>query len=586
MDEQKEIKQLKGVVRRRKKAFVIASSAIFLLGLVIAFALPPIYLSRTTILIENQQIPEEYVQTTITGYVEERLQVITQQIMSRTRLLEVIKQFNLYADLQSRYTTEEIIEGMRDDIHLETISADVIDRRTGRPTAATIAFTLSYEGADPSTVQKVSSVLASLYLEQNLKSREQRASNTTTFLQQELDELKGQIDTFQKKISEFKTAHTGALPEHIQINLQASARLEMQLDQMDMQIRSLQERKIYLEGQAASVDPLTPVVTEDGKTIMHPKERLKFLRLQLISLQSALAEKHPDIKKLKREIDELEAQVGESDDSLAKVRRLSELQGQLAILEGKLGPKHPDVIKLSKEVELLTKEVENLQAEKATLSVAEKSPDNPAYISLMTQIASTEMEIKGLVEEKENIKQKIDIYQRKIENAPVVEKEYNDLTRDYENAKYKYNEIMTKLMEARVAQGMEESQQGERFTIIDPAQLPEKPFKPNRVAIILIGFVLALGAGVGLAAAQESLDTSIKTAEEINAVTGLPVFSVISLMETDEERRARRIRGALFALGTIVVMIVALVLVDRLVMPLDILWIKIQRRMMMLGLPI
>ena len=133
---------------------------------------------------------------------------------------------------------------------------------------------------------------------------------------------------------------------------------------------------------------------------------------------------------------------------------------------------------------------------------------------------------------------------------------------------------------------MEESQRGERFTIIDPAQLPEKPFKPNRIAIILISFVLALGAGVGLAAVQESFDASIKTADQINAATGLPVFSVISLMETDEERRARRIKRILFVFGAIGVIIVALVLVDRLVMPLDILWIKIQRRMMMMGLPI
>ncbi len=203
MDEPKAI-DLKGLIRRRKKSFVLSFLSVIFMAVLIAFVLPPIYLSQSTILIEDQQIPREYVQTTITGFVEERLQVITQQIMSRSRLMEIINRFNLYQEMRDRYTTEEIIGKMRDDIHLETISAEVMDRRTGRPTAATIAFTLSYEGKNPSTVQKVSNVLASFYLEQNLKSREQRASNTTIFLQQESDALKGQIDAIENKISEFK----------------------------------------------------------------------------------------------------------------------------------------------------------------------------------------------------------------------------------------------------------------------------------------------------------------------------------------------------------------------------------------------
>ena len=580
MDTQKDIKDLKGIIRRGKKIFIITSLSIFLLAVVIAFVLPSLYLSQSTILIEGQQIPKEYVQSTITGYVDERLQVITQRIMSRARLMEIIDRFNLYQEMRERYTTGEIIEKMRKDIALETISADVVDR-SGRATTATIAFTLLYEGKNPSTVQKVTNVLTSLYLEQNLETRERRASDTTAFLEQERGELKKQIDVIQTEISTFKKKHTGELPEYIQVNLQAIARLENGLGRIDMQIRSLKERNVYLKGQIASVDPLTPVVTETGKIMMHPKERLKYLRLELITLQSSLSEKHPDIKKLKREIEELEAQEGESDDSIAKVRRLNDLQGQLAALKGKLGPKHPDVIKLSKEVSLLSEEVGKLQTEQATLTVAEQKPDNPAYINLMIQIATAETEIKGLIQERKIIKQKIEEYLVKVENAPLVEKEYNDLVRDYENAKHKYNEVTNKLLEARISQGMEESQRGERFTIIDPGHMPEKPYKPNRVAIILIGFVLALGAGIGIAAAREAIDTSVKTAEELNILTGMPVFSTISLIKTDEERQARRKKRWLWIFAAIGVIVLALVLFNSFVMPLDILWIKIQRRAMM-----
>ena len=176
-------------------------------------------------------------------------------------------------------------------------------------------------------------------------------------------------------------------------------------------------------------------------------------------------------------------------------------------------------------------------------------------------------------------------YNKKIEAAPLVEKEYSELTRDYQSAKMKHNEIMNKLLTARISQGMEQTQRGERFTIAEPARLPQKPFKPNRIAIILLGFVLALGAGVGLAAVREAVDRSVKTADELNSITGVPVFSVISLMETDEERRARLIRRILLVATAIGVIVVALILVNQFVMPLDIIWPKVQRRLAMMELP-
>ncbi|SPD73190.1 conserved membrane hypothetical protein [uncultured Desulfobacterium sp.] len=582
MDDQTQIKDLKGIVRRGRKSFTIVFSAIFVLGLIIAFALPPIYRSQSTILIENQQVPEQYVQPTITGYVEERLQMITQQIMSRSKLLEVIDNFGLYPEMKQKYTTEEIVEEMRDDIKLETISAEVGDMKTGRQMVATIAFTLSYEGKSPSVVQKVANVLASLYLEQNLKTRGQQASDTTVFLQQERDQLKTQIDEIQEKVSEFKQKNAGSLPEYTQINLQNMARFESELSQADTQIRSLQERLIYLKGQLAGVDPLSPVVTEEGKAIMNPRERLKYLRMELVSQQSILSEKHPDIIRLKSEIRELEAQTGGSDDSVEKARRLNDLKGKLAGLEAKLGPKHPDVVRTKNEIELLSKQLEELKSDTTIASISEKQPDNPAYINLMTQIASAEMDIKTYTQQKAEIKKKIDDYMSKIEKAPMLEKEYSDLIRDLDNARLKYSEVMNKLMEARIAQGMEESNRGERFTIIDPGQLPEKPYKPNRLAIILIGLVLALGAGVGVAAVKETMDTSVKTAEKVMEITGVPVFSSISFIETDEELKAKKKKRIIWLACILGAVIIALIIVHNFVMPLDIAWIKVQRRLRIL----
>ena len=586
MNAQFEFQDLKGVIRRRKKSFIIPFVLIFLFAGGIALILPPIYRSQSTILIEGQQIPEDYVKTTITSYVEERLQVIKQQIMTRTKLLGIINQFNLYLEMREKYSTAEIIDKMRENIELQTISASVINRRTGRASPATIAFTLSYEGKDPSKVQKVANVLASFFLEEDLKRREELASNTTDFLAQESENLKKQIQVLESKISKFKKAHMGELPEFTNVNLQAIARLERELDRINSRVGTLEEQKIYLKGEIASVDPLKPIMTEQGKVASNPKERLKELRLRLISLQSTLSAKHPDIKKLKKEIEELEAQVGKSDDSVEKVRRLSELEGQLAALKGRLGPKHPDVIKLTREVRALTNEVDELLTEKAKTEISDERPDNPAYINLMTRINAVKIEVEALLQERKKIEQKIDEYELKIERAPLVEKEYNELTRDYESAKIKHNEIMSKLLTARIAQGMEQTQRGERFTITEPARLPEKPYKPNRIAIALLGFVLALGSGIGLAAAREAMDHSVKTEHELTYITGMPVFSMISLMKSDQERRVQRIKRVIRVAVATGAIAGALILVNQYIMPLDILWAKVQHRLTMMGLPL
>ncbi len=580
MNEALDLQAIQGIIRRRRTLFTLVFILIFLAALATAFLLPSLYRSQVVILIEEQQIPPEYVKTAVTSYVEERLQLITQQIMSRPRLLKMIKQFNLYQDMQDRYTTEEILDKMRQRINLETTSADVIDKRTGRPSTATIAFTLSFEDESPGTAQKVASQLASFYLEENLRTREETASNITAFLQHELDNLKKQIDQLEQRISSFKQQHKYELPEFNAINLQAIDRLQRDLDQYDSNIRTLQERKIYLEGQLATIDPLTPLTNDQGQTVMNPRKRLKYLRVQLLSLQSSLSPRHPDVKKLKKEIAKLEARVGGREDDLQlKIKQLIDLQGQLAALKGRLGDKHPDVIKLSRQTAALEAEVEAAKNDTGTndkTSLAE--PENPAYINIQTQIASTAMEVAEMKKARDNLKREIAKYQQRLENAPVVERDYSQLTRDYDNAKFKYNEIMNKLMEARVAQGMEESQKGERFTIIDPAQLPEKPFKPNRLAIVLIGFVLALGAAVGAAAVRESLDDSVKNPEELDNLTGVPVLSTINLMESSIERRQRQRRTWLLLIILVIGFIAALTLFHFFVMPLDILWIKLQRR--------
>ncbi len=585
--------QIKGIIRRQKGMFLAVFFLVLTISIVVALALPSIYRAQSTILIEEQQIPQEFVQTTITSYVEERLQVITQQIMSRPRLQEIIDRFNLYPEMRKNHTREEIIKRLRDNISLETISADVVDRRTGRPTTATIAFNLSYQGEDPDTVVKVTNRLTSLYLEENLRQREERVTNITTFLEQERENLARQIARLEEDISKFKQIHGRELPEFNAVNLQAVNRLTRDLEQNRMQLRSLKERKLYLEGQLATIDPSRNpnlMHTEEGRPLLPPKEKLKALRMQLLTLKARYSDRHPDVKKTEHEIAEIEALHPELAQNRA--RELAEKQKQLKKLEkeekdlaARLGNKHPDRIRLQKEIAILRKEIENLSrksrndAENRNALTSGEDATNPAYINLEVQLKSTELEIAATETEYREIKKKLAEYQARLENAPLVERDYNRLIRDLEQAQQRYIDLSHKLTEAQVARQMEEAQQGERFKIIDPAQRPEKPFKPNHIAIVLIGFVLALGLATGICALRENLDTSVKSTNELARLTGIPVLSITPVMESPSERRRRRWRYILYLCLVAALITGVLAAIHFFYLPLDVLWIKILRRL-------
>ncbi len=184
MEEQNlEIGAYVDILKRRKWALILPAVLVILLSAAVALLLPSVYKSSATILIEEQDIPMDLVTKTVTGYAEQRIQSIQQRIMSSSRLMEIVNRFNLYAEYQDRWTTEEVIHKMSNDIHLELISADTIDRRTGRPTAATIAFTLSYEGRQAATVQRVTDTLVSLFLNENLQDRQRQTTETSAFLE-------------------------------------------------------------------------------------------------------------------------------------------------------------------------------------------------------------------------------------------------------------------------------------------------------------------------------------------------------------------------------------------------------------------
>jgi len=561
--------------KRRRASILVIAVAVFLMGALAAFLWPATYKSSATILIKEQDIPSELVQSTVTSFASQRIQAISQRVMARPNLLDIIKKYNLYADKKERLTTEEIISNMRDQISLDLIDADVVDPRTGRPTSATIAFSLSFSGENPGQVQKVANELTSLYLKENLKERSTQANETYTFLNSESERLNKEIAGLQTKLATFKEQHAKALPELQSLNINMLDRTEREMDDIDSQIRQQKQTRIYLQGQLTQLKPFGSDASLD------PKTRLQALRTNYLGLLARYSADHPDVIRARREIEGLEKEVGQVDSSSEQLKQIEALRGELATLRKKYSPKHPDVLKLERQIKALEKTVTETKKSKVTSKLASSAadnPDNPAYIQLQTQVEAADAEIRSLNHKKELLKQKVADYEKRLTETPQVEREYTSLQRNLTDTVAEYQGIRAKLTSAEIGQQLEKDSKGERFEIVEQPILPEKPVSPNRPAILFLSFVLAMGCGIGYAAVAESLDSSIRGSKGLTSATGAPPLATIPYLESDEEKSRRKNRKIRRAAAAIAAIIIAITLFHNFLMPLDVLWYKVLRK--------
>ncbi len=515
------------ILRRRKWSLSLPIVIVFAVSLVAAVVWPRTYRSTSTILIEEQEIPRDFVITTVTGFVEQRLQSINQRIMSTTRLLEIINHFGLYADLKRKMTTEEIVDLMRKDIKLQMISADVADKRSATPMQATIAFSLSYDGRNPQVVQEVANMLASLYLEENLKTRERQTAGAARFLEEEAKNMQEQLASLDSKIAIFKAKNINSIPELLPINFQGLDRTESDLTKLTDDLKGLKEKEEYLETQLASI----PTESKDQDRTL-----LKELKAKLIQLESRYSDKYPDVRKTRMDVEALEKRIAE-------------------------------------------RSVDEESEQKPLTSVTDQA-NNPSYVTIASQLAGVQSDIESVKRQIGEMRRKRDEYIQRTEAAPRVEETYKALMAERTNTDMKYQDLMKRVLEAKVAQGLEKEQMGERFTLIDPARLPEKPVKPKVPAVLLIGLFLGIGAGVGNVALKEQSDQSVRNAAQLTSATGFPVLGAIPRIITEEDRRrARRLKIKLL-IAVVLGLAVGIALFHFFVMDLEVFWARLARRLM------
>lgn len=470
--------KLTGALRRRFLGALALLAASVVVSVTIALSLPNVYRSEATILVERQQIPDDLVRSTVTGQLEMRLRTISQEILSRTRLEELIERFGLYADLQATAPMEQVIERMRDDIGLELTAGG------SRGQGATVAFGISYRGSDPRTVAGVTNALAGFYIEENLRVRERQAMGTAKFLESELEETRKVLEEQEKQVSAFKERYIGQLPQQLDANLRTLEQLNSQLlINSDNQIRSKETRTALLTQLAEARR------AAGGGGVESVSARLGAMREELADLRTRYTDRYPDVVRLRDEIAALERQLregGEPDTALEgpEVRRVKELLRQ------------------------------------------------------------TEVEIAGLESEAENLRQSIASYQRRVENSPRREQEFQALSRDYETTQQLYRSLLSRHHEAELAESMEQRQKGEQFRVLDPALASEVPAAPKRPLIAILGLVCGLALAGAYVLGREMLDSSFHDAEALASHSDLPVLVSVPRITLDAERRKARWRTA------------------------------------------
>jgi len=487
---------------RRIWYILIPFTVIMVAAILYAFSLPKMYRATTLILVTPQKVPDTFVRPTVTSRIEDRLQSIGQEIMSRTRLELVIAEFKLYSEEAKSLTREEIIELMRKNVQVE------IKGKEGY-------FTISYIGKDPRTVTMVTNKLASLFIEENLKLREQQAQGTSDFLSVELNAMRTKLEEQEAAITQFKKQFMTELPEQRDANLRILEQLQLQYQKIADNLKAAQDRKLIIQKQLSDMK----VQMALGPVSENPKEE-KTDTTALSDLSQ------PPLPKQKAQ-------------SLDEVRLL-QARNLLAELKSKYTNRHPDIVRTEKYIAELEKSVEKMKAQDmggnlSAFETSKKKKDdekmdmesNPFYKEMESQVVATELEIKRLKEEDSKIKARIAGFQARVENTPVREMGMSNLTRDYQNTKEAYQSLLKKTQEAQQAENLERRQKGEQFKVIDPARIPEKPVQGQIFKILLAGLLLGMGSGLGMAFLREQMDRSFRDAEDLEATMEFKVLANI-----------------------------------------------------------
>jgi uncharacterized protein involved in exopolysaccharide biosynthesis len=573
-DDVKTLSDYISIAWRRKFYILIPFIVALFITIVIVLSLPRIYQSSGTILIESQQIPKELVSSMVTSFADERIQVIQQRIMSGEQLFGIIKKFNLYAETINSTARSEILEEMRNRVSIDLESANLRSRRRG--SSAVISFTVAFEDNDPATAQKVTNELVTLFLDENIKTRTARAEETTEFLKKESERLGNQIAVMEEQIASYKQENEGSLPENLRVNLERVVTLKGTLLATDAEMNELSEKRNLLvidletlQLEAAASGGLTAEQQQQ-------KQELQNLQNQYISLSARYGPKHPDVKAIKRQVTAFEEEYGNLSNIEELQTQEQEVRRELVELAKKYSGEHPDVKKMERKLD----SIETMIAEFNNAEVDTKeSRSNPELLQVEARLESIESSIARIKQARRDLELQIAELDARISRTPQVERGLDALERDYENTRDKYQEIKAKELQAQLSMSLEEEQKGERFTLLEPPLFPDTPIKPNRKKLFMLGLILSMVSGIGVAGLAEALDGGIRGSRALAAVTKMTPLVTIPYITTRQDEILKKRNIKILIAAVVIMGILFVAMLHFLYKPLDLVWLILLRKL-------
>jgi polysaccharide chain length determinant protein (PEP-CTERM system associated) len=476
------------IARRRLWLIIIPALIVPVLAYTVSLKIQNRYTSQTLVLVQQQKVPDNFVKPIVSEEWNERLMTMQEQILSRTRLQPIIEKFGLYKNELDKAPMEDVLEKMRKAILITPLRSE---GSRGVP-----GFYVSFTSSDPRVAQKVCAQITSMFMEENVRARQQSAEGTTEFLSSQLEEAKGKLDAQDRALAAFKSKYLNQLPGRDSTNLAMLTSLNGQIEATTQAITQAEQQKTYLQSLLAQqVSSWKSKQVEGASDPESLEKRRTALQAELLALQARYTPDHPDVLKAK-------AAIAQIDQKIADANTL--------ITEGKISTKKSTAIEPTE------------------------------IVQLRLSIRQLEDSIKSKTKDQERMQQEIKTYQARIQLSPIVEEEFKKLTRDYQTAQTFYDELLNKRRQSEMATELERRQQGEQFRVMDPPNLPEKPTYPNRLFIALGGLAAGLVLGAGSAAVLEMRDQSMRTETDVSAALKLPVLGSIPALDETASKLDKR----------------------------------------------
>jgi polysaccharide biosynthesis transport protein len=518
----------------RRWVILLTASFVTLMAIVVLMILPNRYQSDATLLVVNQQVPERYVVPTTTTTVNDALQALTKEVLSRRRLLAVIEEHGLYPAERKKLGPDQLVKVMAKDIMIEPL-----DPSTSRQNIGDFnAFRIAYTGEDPNLAQKVTSTLTSLFIQENLRTREEQARSTTTFLSEQLALKKQQLEVQEERLRVFKMQALGELPEQQQGNLAILNGLQFQLQNTMTKMGAAQQQRVYLETLLGAHLPAASALAQEGST-----------------QASTLAPPVPLSQRL--------------------AVAVAELQGRKKALLVRYTARHPDVERLTQEIDLLEAELATAKANEAKAASTAGSPlpagrvwpprgnmGEPASVAqLQSQLEANRVELENLTKEEENLKAAIGRYQNRLNATPVREQQLSGIIRETQGLREEFANLQKKEQESLLARDLEKNQRGQQFRLVDAPSLPSVPVSPKRLKLSGMAAGAGLALGLLLAFALEFRLRSFHTEDEIrnHFAPQPPLIVAMPVLLTSREMRRNKWRTiGEWCAGTVLIALVGL----------------------------